>query len=369
MNAPQRIAAALLLCVLAGSAAADPAERFEHARSLTRAGEHVAALNVISKLRKEYPHDVDYALARAQVLIRLDLDAEALDELRTAAVLAPDYETVWKLRYNLLAGSDDASATAELSRIRSTAARRFPDAEWWRTPEMDEDASEWIIIVGAGHEELSGSLPSWGRQFVDSRYERPDGSAYFAGIARDSRFDNADVSLRLGAEWTLAEVWRTGFEIGGVSDPAFQPDFGYAIYVNRVFGEGWSANVRLQNKEYPTTTASSLNTTIEKYVGDYRIAYGLGLGRLPGASPVAGHAMTADWYFSARSSIGISVNMGKEVEAIGAGRVLETDVRGIALRGRRQLNRRIGLQWWLGWHEQGEYYERTYLGLAVSYRI
>ena len=84
---------------------------------------------------------------------------------------------------------------------------------------------------------------------------------------------------------------------------------------------------------------------------------------------MASHALTVDWYFSDRSSIGVGLNTGEEVEAIGAGRVLETDVRGISLRGRRQLNRRIGLQWWFGWHEQGEVYERTYLGLALSYRI
>ncbi len=369
MSALQRIATILLFCALAGSAAADPAKRFEHARSLTRAGEHVAALNVISRLRKEHPHDVDYALARAQVLIRLELEAEALDKLRTAAVLAPDYETVWKLRYNLLDGSDDATAAAELSSIRSTAAMRFPDSDWWRTSEMDNDSSEWLIVIGAAHEELSGSLPSWGRQFVDGRYERPDGSAYFAGIARDSRFDNADVSLRLGAEWKIADVWRAGVEIGGVSDPAFQPDFGYAINVSRNFGDGWTAAVRLHGRDYPTTTSTALTSSVEKYIGDYRIAYGLGLGRLSGASPVASHALTVDWYFSERSSIGFSVNTGEEVEAIGAGRVLETDVRGVSLRGRRQLNRRIGLQWWLGWHEQGEFYERTYLGLALSYRI
>ena len=359
----------LALCLLAGNVLADPAERFQHARSLTRGGEHAAALVEISKLRAEYPHDVDYALARAQVLMRLDRNDEALDELRTAAVLAPDYETVWQLRYGLLSRSDDATAEGELARIRSTAARRFPDSDWWRMPGAIEDSGSWVVTVGAGHDELSGSLPSWGRQFVDSRFERPDGSAYFAGIARDARFDDADTSFRLGAEWAFAEAWRAGLEIGGVDDPAFQPDFGYALHVSRSFDDGWGANVRLQGRDYPTTTSTSLNSSVEKYVGDYRIAYALGLGRLSGASPVASHAVTDDWYISDRSSIGISINAGEEVEAIGAGRVLETDVRGIGLRGRRQLNRRFGLRWWLGWHEQGEFYERTYLGLAVSYRI
>ena len=141
------------------------------------------------------------------------------------------------------------------------------------------------------------------------------------------------------------------------------------MHSGRNLGDGWTAAVRLSGRDYPTTDSTALTSSIEKYVGDYRVAYGLGLGRLPGASPVASHAVTVDWYFSERSSIGISLNTGKEIEAIGAGRVLETDVRGISLRGRRHLNRRTSLQWWLGWHEQGEFYERTYLGLALSHRI
>ncbi|MDH3442117.1 MAG: hypothetical protein OEM63_15260, partial [Gammaproteobacteria bacterium] len=59
---------------------------------------------------------------------------------------------------------------------------------------------------------------------------------------------------------------------------------------------------------------------------------------------------------------------GREAEAIGGGQVLETDVKGFSLNGRHQFNERIGLQWWLGIHNQGELYRRHFVGMAVSIR-
>lgn len=109
--------------------------------------------------------------------------------------------------------------------------------------------------------------------------------------------------------------------------------------------------------------------TVEKYLGDFRIAYALGLSHLHGASNSLNHSLTANWYYSDRSSIGISLNTGEETEAIGPGQVLETDVRGVSVSGRRRLTNRLGLQWWLGLHEQGDYYRRQYVGMALTIQL
>ena len=63
------------------------------------------------------------------------------------------------------------------------------------------------------------------------------------------------------------------------------------------------------------------------------------------------------------------MTVGREAEPIGGGQVLETDVKGISLRGRQQFNERFGLQWWLGVHDQGELYRRQFVGMAFSIRI
>ena len=73
--------------------------------------------------------------------------------------------------------------------------------------------------------------------------------------------------------------------------------------------------------------------------------------------------------YSDTGSVGLTINSGDEAEAIGNGQVLETAVRGITLSGRHQLNGRIGLQWWLGIHDQGDFYRRRFFGMAVSVGI
>jgi YaiO family outer membrane protein len=114
---------------------------------------------------------------------------------------------------------------------------------------------------------------------------------------------------------------------------------------------------------------NSATGIVEKYVGSYRVAYAIGVSSLPGSSKLLNHGLTVNWYHNDRASLGVTINSGKEAEAIGPDQVLETTVRGVSLGGRRQLTDRLGLQWWLGLHDQGDYYRREYLGLAVSIKL
>ena len=67
--------------------------------------------------------------------------------------------------------------------------------------------------------------------------------------------------------------------------------------------------------------------------------------------------------------VGGGQRLGGQAESLGNGQVLETDVRGITLNGRRAINERVAIQWWLGLHEQGDFYRRRFLGMAVSIGI
>ena len=133
------------------------ADRFRQGQQLMRSGELDAALVEFNGLREQYPNDVDYALARAQVLTRLGRDSDALIELVAAAGLAPDYEEVWRLRHAILSAQADSGDAAELEELRLTAARQFPQATWWHRP---KDPDFWTVIAGSGYDQLSGGLPS-----------------------------------------------------------------------------------------------------------------------------------------------------------------------------------------------------------------
>ena len=339
----KRLALAILLVVAAidisnAQVSMSPAERFALVQSLRGSGDLDAALEELEDLRADFPHDVDYSFARAQVLVQLGRDEEALAELAIAEELAPDYEDVRILKSRLLDRQQEAPA-------------------------------HWTMVLGAGHEDLSNGLPSWDNQFAELQLQQSPSRRYFARVARDARYTAADTSFGLGLENGWDSSWFAGAELGFASDPTYQPDLGYSVHAGKSLHHGWVADLRYRRKEYDSATVGSLTGTVEKYFGDYRIAYGLSWSRLHGGSYFNNHVLTLNWYHSDISSIGITINAGNEAEALGNGQVLETDVSGVTISGRRALTERLGLSWWLGTHEQGNFYRRRFLGVAASIRF
>lgn len=326
--------------------------------------DRLAELNL---LRERFPQDVDHALARAQLLARNGDDAAALDDLRDAARLAPDYEDVWRIRYRLLLRQDDDAAKLELREVRQQAARRFPESSWWQES-GDAESYQWTIVAGGSREQLDNGQPAWNQLFANaSRSE--DWGHYRFGVSRDSRFNEADVTLSLGGDVRIASGWLAGVDLAYANQPAFQPELGLGGHVSRKLPAGWAVDLMYLRREYTSVAVDSIAVSVEKYFGDYRVAYTLGNAHLNGAGSTLSHSLTGNWYYSDRASIGISIHGGDESESIGADRVQQSAVRGISLIGRRHLNERLALGWWLGTHEQGDYYRRSFLGVAVTFRI
>jgi len=353
--------------VFSGNAlASDPAERFEHAQEQMRAGYLEKALAEFGDLREEYPWDVDYSLAKAQVLDRMARDDEALLELESAAHLAPEYEEVWRLRYTIMSRQTGAENDASLETLRSDIAERFPTASWWQLP---DDPAQWTVFVGTGFDQLSNGLPGWNDQFVELSREQSDRNRIGLRLARNQRYNEADYALGVSAHHTSPGGWFVGGSLSFADDAMFQPDLGYNAYAGMPFATDWVITTAYRRREFPDTIVSSLIGTLEKYHGDFRFAYGLTHSHLHSASGFMGHTLTANWYSSDKTSFGLTLSTGQEAESLGNGQVLESDVSGITLSGRYAINNRYGLQWWLGTHEQGDFYRRQFLGMAISIEL
>lgn len=339
-----------------------PGDRFDRAQNYRREGLSAEALAELDALRADHPDDVDYAFARALVLDDIDRSDEALAELDVAARLAPDYEDVWRQRLAIAARA--GIPEEELEARRSESAAQFPEALWWEAPEQQ---SSWTMISGAGVDNLSGDLPGWDNQFLELAHERERRLAF--RIDRHARYSGADTALGVSVDQPLDGSWRVGGAIAAAADPAFLPDFDIAASLNRAFDDGWGVSLGVRRREYPTASVDAMALGAEKYLGDFRLAWRVDLSSLDGASPQTGHGVTANWFYAEGASVGMSINTGSESESIGNGQVLETDVSGVSLSGRHPLTSRVTVQWWLGVHEQGDFYRRRFLGMAVSYRL
>lgn len=349
------LTACLFICVL--SVALPSAACADDADSLT----------TLDALRAQYPHDVDHALARAQLLARMGNDEAALRDLRDAAALAPHYEDVWRVYYAVLRRQDSDAASLERQQLLEDAARRFPNSAWWRVEEPADEPS-WTIALGSTYENLDNGQPSWKQLFTNASHEANWGHYRF-GVSRDERFGESDVTVSIGGDLEFPAAWRAGLDIATVSDARFQPELSYAGHVARSLHDGWVLNLEYGQREYSTATVSSIVATIEKYAGNFRLAYALGNSRLNGAANSLNHRLSVSRYYGERASIGINLTTGEESEAISANRVLQTRVRSISVNGRQELNESMDVLWWLGTHEQGDFYRRTFIGVAVSFRI
>lgn len=346
----------------------DTSLRFRQAQVYSYIGDYEKALHTLTSLHREYPNDVDYVFARAQVLAWLGRDDESLSDLRQAVALAPEYEDVWELRYNLLSRQQDAGTDLEREAVRQEAATRFPGASWWQEDES-ELAASWTVLIGAGHENLSNGLPAWDRQFIEVTRDHGSFHRLRMGIGHDRRFDNSDLALSLGGDAYFASNWAAGLDLAFSDQADFLPDYSYSAYLGRSLHRGWSMQLSYRRREYATATVGTATGIVEKYINDFRVAYTLGSSHLHGKSNFLNHGLTINWYYNDLSSVGITFNTGNEAESIGSGRVLVTEVRGVSVTGRRRMSDRLNLFWWLGLHDQGDLYRRQYFGMAVEIRI
>lgn len=343
----------------------DPAARFARAQQLLRDDEPATALQDFSALAARYPENVDYALGRAQALARLGRTRDANDELVRGIALAPDYETLWRLRFSLVAAHPQIFDTRELAVLRHDARQRFPAATWWQ---RTDNTSDWRgqVMLAASVEDLSNNQPDWNNQSLRIDWKATDSLQVFASIGRNERFNEPDTPVSAGARVAFLDLWHAGLEFESANNSNFLPDSGYTAYAGRRFDQGWVGEVRAQRRNYDTATVTIWSARTERYFSDYRAAYTLYVSRLHGLANAVSHAFTLDWYRSADFSAGVTVAFGDENEAIGPGLVLESSVASVTITARYALNRRFGLNGWVGVHEQGDFYRRQYAGIAVT---
>lgn len=344
---------------------ADPAPRFARARLLYRRGDFAGAERDYRHLVAAYPDDVDYHLGLAQTHAATGNDAAALVLLARATELAPDYEAVWQLRHRLLLRSPQPGGAAELETLRTAAAARFPASRWWREPPAPRHR-HWFLQLGFGRDLLSDGQPDWDSRFLRLAYSTPTGDRYALGATRSGRFDRSDHDLSLAADWQLGADWRAGIAAHTAPAARFLPERQYSLHAGRDLARGWNVDVSLKRRRYATATADSATVLTEKYFGDFRAAWSVAMTRLDAAGTSTGNTLFLNWYPRPGLGLGVAWTEGREAEAVDTGTVLETDVSGVTLTGRHGLRQRWTIDWWLGTHEQGDFYRRRYAGLALA---
>jgi YaiO family outer membrane protein len=226
------------------------------------------------------------------------------------------------------------------------------------------------VELSQGYETLSGGRPSWRATALDATWTGEGGVAAGGSLRELSRFERDDFEAAafgqtpfggfvLALEGSASPTWR------------FVPRWSGGARADRPFGGGFIASLgaRVARFEGPdaSTTVTFANAGLERYWGRWRAAATTTAVELEG-SWSGGGRLALDLYYGDGGRVGVSAAAGTELESLGGGQVLRTDVLAAALAGAQPLRGGWALTWELSLARQGDLYTRTGGRLGIRRR-
>jgi len=249
------------------------------------------------------------------------------------------------------------------------------------TPELESKAkttapakpgsSELVVELGASYDALSSGNADWQSYFLGISRKFTSGQTLYGSASIVRRFDLTDQYLMIGLVQPLDESrrWSATFEAAGSPRHQVLPQVSFYGQLERNLGAGWLAHAGLRHSRYSADNVNIGVFGVERYFSKYRAAYTLYLSHLEGAGTSGSHAFQGNYYYGERNSVGAGVAFGEEVESLGGGNLLRTEVRSLSLNGRHWIDQKWGFSYVAGWHRQGTLYTRSTAQIALLRRF
>jgi len=234
---------------------------------------------------------------------------------------------------------------------------------------QESSPTPWEFRAEAQHDNLDHGQPGWSEELLQLAWKPRRGLAILGGARATDRFDQRDREgyaagyLPLTAATTLhIEASASG------THHVLARDSGLAE-VAQELGGGWVASLGGKLARYDTGDVRIGSLTIEKYLGEWRLAYTGYLSRADDGGWAPAHRLSATWYRDTLTFVTASVAAGREVENVPPQGLVSTDVRAYALGGGLKLGEAWGVSLDAGHVRQGDLYTRRYarLGLRVLF--
>jgi len=275
-----------------------------------------------------------------------------------------------------------ASACGLLLLSGCVAAQTLPtqggDARPVATPDSNVNTTaqpkpspDLTLEFGADYEALNNDRPNWQTYFLRFNRKFSSGQMLYGEASVVRRFDQTDPSLMVGWYQSLNKTrsWTTNLEVSGSPTHDVLPAFSFYGQIERNFGKGWLGHAGLRHSHYSEDDVNIGVFGVEKYFKAYRGAYTLYVAHLNGSGTSVSHAFQGNYYYGELNSVGIGFAFGQEIESVGHGGFIRTDVREVSLTGRHWFNQKWGLSYVALWHRQGTAYTRSGAQVGVLLRF
>lgn len=407
---------------------ADVEARFQLARALAWQRRFDAALTEYARLLQVQPRNADFLLGTALVHLWRGTPRQALPLLRQARRLAPRYEDVWRTQIQALLALGDKQAQRQAHLVRDAARQRFPRGNWRFAAldgELPQEPAVAVVMppadpapassalpdtaapptpptpaeisaaavpavapaavppvvapsgfaksgryeweAGFTQERLSNDLPGWRSRYLLGEWHRPDHSVLYGGLRGTERYLRNDQEAHFGGVLPLNAQTQLQAEAGfSNTHRVLAQRYGF-VQAQYQPAPGWSVAGGARRSVYETGLSRVLHVSVERYIGNERFGYTRYEGGPDGSGLAPSHRLQWAHSYGARDWIGPALVRGRETEYTGGNNFLTSQVRGLSLSGRHDLDSDWAMLWDVGTVRQGDSYTRRGVRLGLRH--
>jgi YaiO family outer membrane protein len=147
------------------------------------------------------------------------------------------------------------------------------------------------------------------------------------------------------------------------------PSFDGTASIEERFGAGFGTALAFERRTYTSVNASTAAVTLDRYFGQYYVAYRPTFAQLTGTPGTAvNHSLTVTRYDNRGGNLTLNWYAGRDVESTGPSSVLVLNVSGVSLHGHQVVAPNLAIAYGLEAYSEGSLYSATgaHLGLRFA---
>jgi len=230
---------------------------------------------------------------------------------------------------------------------------------------QEAPARPWEFRAEGQRDSLTNNQPDWSEELLQLAWKPRRGLAVLGGGRRTERFDRKDHEIFAAAYLPLGSATGFHVEASGSDTHRVLARDAYLLELSQQLGHGWVVSAAGKRARYDSGDVDLGIGTVEKYLGDWRLAYTAYLSRAESGGWAPSHRLSATWYRGDLTYASVAAGGGREVENVFPAGLVTTDVRSANLGGGIEVAQGFGLTLDLGYVRQGDLYTRRFVRLGT----
>jgi YaiO family outer membrane protein len=225
------------------------------------------------------------------------------------------------------------------------------------------------IRPGFIYENLTHGYQPWTEEYIDAVQRLADRTAIYGTFRETERFGLSDQEIMLGGYVPLDKNWTMNPSASWSPSHNILAKYSASSNFNRKLGAGWGIEVGYEYRAYNPTDVNLERLTVEKYFGDFRVAYTLGLAQGSNTGDTSAHTLSFGYYYNEHSSLNAAASLGSELESVATNDVRLFNVRSANVWGSHWFDQNWAISYGLGIESFQPAYTKRKVELGFRYHF